>query len=91
MQKPIIKKIYLSILIGLSTVQPVPAIDGDYVNPYATSPQVDNPPVWDGVPVYGGKNKKLPFITLMGAGLLLMGIGTGAYYLIRDHRQRISS
>ena len=76
MQKPVIKIICLSVLIGLSTVQPVPAIDGDYVNPYAANPQGNNPPVWDGVPVYGGKNKKIPFMTIMGAGLLLMGIGT---------------
>jgi hypothetical protein len=99
MPKPARKIIYLSILIGLFTVQPVPAIDGDYGNPYANSPgsaqgtinarQVDSN--WKGVPVYGGKDRKLPLMTLVGAGLLLIGVGTGGYCQIREYRQRINA
>jgi hypothetical protein len=90
--------IYLSLFFGLITVLQVHAIDGDYSNPYATDPggipgdvntsQFNTPQKWNGIIIYGGKNKELPFMTLVGASFLLLGIGIGSYCLIRERRQR---
>jgi len=74
----------------------VPAIDGDYVNPYDTgsgarsSNQTQSNPVWSGNPVYGGKDKKLPVMTVVGSGFLLLGIGTAGFWLARDRKQRLT-
>jgi len=87
------KLIYLSVALGLFGMQPVPAIDVDYPNPYVNNPETaqDDTRKWTGVISYGGKDKKLPPMTLVGAGLLLMGIGTGGYCLLRSRRQGLSA
>jgi hypothetical protein len=84
------KLTYLFLLIGLLTIQQVHAIDGDYSNPYASSPgdaQGDMPTVWNGKTGYGGKNKELPVMTLVGGVFLLLGMGTCGYRFIRQRRQ----
>jgi hypothetical protein len=78
------------LLLGLLTSQQVHAIDGDYSNPYASNPddaQGNLPTVWDGSTSYGGKNKELPLMTLVGGVLLLLGIGTCGYCYVRERRQ----
>jgi len=88
---------YPLLLIGLIVARQVPAIDGDYVNPYDTGPgagrsnQIQVNPVWSGDPVYGGKDKELPVMTVVGSGFLVLGIGTAAFWLARERRRRLTS
>ncbi|MGK0297777.1 MAG: hypothetical protein ACI9XC_001394 [Gammaproteobacteria bacterium] len=84
------KLTYLVLLLGLLTIHQVHAIDGDYSNPYASSPgeaQGNMPTVWDGITSYGGKTKELPLMTVVGGVFLFFGIGTCGYCFVRQRRQ----
>ena len=88
--------VYPLILVGLLLTHQVTAIDGNYANPYDTGPgagssnQTQANPVWSGEPVYGGKDKELPLMTVVGSGFLVLGIGTAGFWFARERKQRLT-
>lgn len=79
------------LIIGLALSSEVPAIDGDYSNPYANGEgqgeQSDRGSIeWDGSASYGGMDADLPGVTYVGAGMLLIGVLVGIRTIKRGKR-----
>ncbi len=78
------------IIIGLMGLQQVHGIDGDLGNPYAdsTAESANLPVIYDGTLDYGGQNEALAPVTILGSGVLLMGVILVGTIQIRDKKRK---
>lgn len=79
------KFIFIFLCIGLSGVRPVPAIDSDSFNPYATGGAAAESAAGGGG--YGPGNSGLPLMTIVGAALLVPGILASVFWKLRERKR----